>query len=132
MRPDMRFAAMVDAPLFMTRPPPGANSACDALAAIIDDEDGVSGGRRKRGLGEIQVHMALTAVDDFGSAPCQKQQRQMATEDAMCIDASASTHVPVSMVPTAGMSAAQIAGFNAGAAAAAMAFTMPARPWACM
>ena len=62
-----------ETPLFMTKPPTKKNAALDALAAIIDDDDDVeaapaaaaagSGGRRrKRGIGEVQVTLALTSV----------------------------------------------------------------------
>ena len=55
--------------LFLTRVPQRPNDALDALAALIDeDEEGAAqpshAPRRKRGLGDAQVRLALASCED--------------------------------------------------------------------
>ena len=70
-----------DVPLFMTRAPEGSNSGLQALAAIIDeDEDGDEvrappKGRRKRGIGEVQVAMALASCEPASTSAAPKRSR---------------------------------------------------------
>ena len=82
-----------ETPLFMTKPPTKKNAALDALAAIIDDDDDVeaapaaaaagSGGRRrKRGIGEVQVTLALTSVDDCGVEQSRSRRQRMDEDDS--------------------------------------------------
>ena len=79
-----------ETPLFMTRPPAAPNAALDALAAIIDEDEGgeqsaadesaAAPRRRKRGLGEVQVTLALTSCDDVGLFESRRRrQRERAT-----------------------------------------------------
>ena len=127
-----------DAPLFMTRPPSGTNSACDALAAMIDEDDAAPTqnipARRKRGLGELQVHMALTSVDDSSCSKMQKQRGKVdamaTTDDAVSEPSCSSGEQRHHEVQGSSSAAARMVGFNAGARAAAMTFSMSAKPWA--
>ena len=82
-----------ETPLFMTKPPTKKNAALDALAAIIDDDDDVEaapaaaaagggGRRRKRGIGEVQVTLALTSVDDCGVEQSRSRRQRMDEDDS--------------------------------------------------
>ena len=80
-----------ETPLFMTKPPTKKNAALDALAAIIDDDveaapaaaaAGSGGRRRKRGIGEVQVTLALTSVDDCGVEQSRSRRQRMDEDDS--------------------------------------------------
>ena len=98
-------------PLFMTRPPKNnaANSALDALAAIIDEDEkpatqaaqGTLTRRPKRSLGEVQVTMALTSVCGDVDEEETRRQRQRTDEPSAKRPAVRSSPAKVSVFPHA-------------------------------
>lgn len=77
-------------PLFMLAPPTRPNLACDALAAIIDEDalqpaERPSRKRRAVTLGEAQVHLSLTGLGpahDGAHSPQNKRSRPAACTNA--------------------------------------------------
>jgi 2'-phosphotransferase len=75
--PEHLQAEEEETPLFMSAAPRTANQALDAIAALIDEEEEAKTGApvsgRKRGMGELQVHMALTSCGAAAAATSSRQ-----------------------------------------------------------
>ena len=84
-----------DCPLFLMRPPRGENAALSAIAALIDEDEPEPARGRKRGIGDVQVVMALSGLSSDVQAdetPAAKRGRgERAPPEPRSASASASS-----------------------------------------